>query len=74
MINRGPKWIGWKVPEDWMVFWWPAHTDPDTYDADQARSMDMAITRYRELRGELPDAEIAGKLVMVTDVELAHRQ
>jgi hypothetical protein len=52
-----------------MVFWWPANTDPGTYDADQAWAMDMVIIRYRELHGEAPAAEVIGKLVMVTDVE-----
>lgn len=64
-----PKWMGLKVPGDTMVFWWPARTDPDTYDADQGRSLEMAITRYRELCGEAPDAEIVGKLTMLTDLE-----
>jgi len=64
-----PKWMGLKVPGDTMVFWWPARTDPDTYDADHGRSLEMAITRYRELWGEAPDAEITGKLTMLTDLE-----
>jgi hypothetical protein len=52
-----------------MVFWWPAGTDPDTYDADHGRAMGMAVARYKELYGEAPDAEIMGKLAMVSDVE-----
>jgi hypothetical protein len=27
MMDRKPKWIGWKVPGDLMIFWWPAETD-----------------------------------------------
>jgi hypothetical protein len=69
MTDKRPKWIGWKVPGDIMIFWWPANTDPDIYDVDQARAMDMAVTRYRQLYGEAPDAEMMGKLVMVTDIE-----
>ncbi|MGH8654278.1 MAG: hypothetical protein ACREYE_19880 [Gammaproteobacteria bacterium] len=61
--------MGLKVPDDTVVFWWPATTDPDTYDADHGRSLDMAIMRYREVCGEAPDAEIVTKLVMVTDLE-----
>ena len=53
-----------------MVFWWPAETDPDTYDLDQARSLRMAVRRYRELYGEVPDAEVMVNLVMVTDLEI----
>jgi len=68
-MDRKPKWLGWKVSGDSMVFWWPDATDPDTYDADQARAMNMAIMRYKELYGELPDAEIIGRLAMVTDLE-----
>jgi hypothetical protein len=52
-----------------MVFWWPAGTDPDTYDADHAHAMDMAVARYTELYGEAPEAEILGKLAMVSDLE-----
>lgn len=70
MTDKRPKWIGWKVPGDAMVFWWPAETDPDTYDRDQARSLHMAVMRYREINGEVPDAEVMGKLVMVTDLEV----
>ncbi|MGH8586340.1 MAG: hypothetical protein ACREWE_09235 [Gammaproteobacteria bacterium] len=29
-------------------------TDPDTYDADHGRAMDMAVRRYTELYGEAP--------------------
>ncbi len=61
--------MGLKVPGDTMVFWWPARTDPDTYDADHGRSLEMAIMRYRELYREAPDAEIIGKLTMLTDLE-----
>ena len=68
--NRQPKWIGWKVPGDLMTFWWPANTVLDTYDTDHARAMDMAIKRHLELYGEAPNGEIAGKLVMATDVEV----
>lgn len=67
--DRRPKWMGLKVPGDTMVFWWPARADPDTYDADHGRSLEMAILRYRELYGESPDAEIIGKLTMLTDLE-----
>ncbi len=42
-----------------MVFWWPAHTGPDTYDTDEACTMDIAITRYQQLYGESPDIDIA---------------
>jgi hypothetical protein len=52
-----------------MVFWWPAGTDPDTYDADHAHAMDMAVARYTELYGEAPEVEILGKLAMVSDLE-----
>ncbi|MGH8656752.1 MAG: hypothetical protein ACREYE_33255 [Gammaproteobacteria bacterium] len=31
--------------------------------------LDMAILGYRELYGESPDAEIIGKLTMLTDLE-----
>jgi hypothetical protein len=64
--------MGLKVPGDTMVFWWPARTDPDTYDADHARSLETAITRYRELCGEAQDAEIVGKLTMLSDLETHH--
>lgn len=47
----------------------PAGTDPDTYDADHGRAMDMAVVRYTELYGEAPEAEIVGKLAMVSDLE-----
>lgn len=40
----------------------PAGTDPDTYDADHGRAMDMAVARYTKLYGEAPEAEIMGKL------------
>lgn len=43
--------MGLKVPGDTMVFWWLAETDPDTYDADHGRAMDMAVARYTELYG-----------------------
>ena len=70
ITDKRPHWIGWKVPGDMMVFWWPAETDPDTYDLDQARSLRMAVRRYRELYGEVPDAEVMVNLVMVTDLEI----
>jgi hypothetical protein len=42
--------MGLRVPGDTMVFWvGPAGTDPDTYDADHGRAMDMAVVRYTEL-------------------------
>lgn len=31
--------------------------------------MDMAVVRYTELYGEAPEAEIVGKLTMVSDLE-----
>lgn len=67
--SERPKWMGLKVPGDTIVFWWPAGTDADTYDADHGRAMDMAVVRYKELYGEAPDAEIVGKLAMVSDLE-----
>jgi inorganic pyrophosphatase len=61
---------GPQVPGDSMVFWWPTGIDPDTYDAHHGRAMDMAVGRYKELYGgEGPDAEIIGKLAMVSDLE-----
>lgn len=33
-----------------MVFWWPARTEPDIYDADHGRSLEMVITRHRVVR------------------------
>jgi hypothetical protein len=70
MTNKRPKWIGGRVPEDIMIFWLPVERDPDTFDADQTRAVDMAIKRYREIYGEAPDAEVMGKLVMVIDIEI----
>jgi hypothetical protein len=67
--NERPRWMGLKVPGDTMIFWWPAGTDPDTYDADHGRAMDMAVARYTELYGHAPEAEIIGKLAMVSDLE-----
>jgi hypothetical protein len=61
--------MGLKVPGDTMIFWWPAGTDPDTYDADHGRAVDMAVARYTELYDEAPAAEIVGKLAMVSDLE-----
>ena len=58
--------MGLKIPGDTMVFWWPAGADPDTYDADHGWAMDMAT---RRLYGEAPEAEIMGKLAMVSDLE-----
>jgi hypothetical protein len=60
-VKRGQAHLGY--------FWWPARTDPDDYDDDQARAMSMAILRYRELYGEAQDAEILGKLALVSDLE-----
>jgi hypothetical protein len=57
MTATWPKWMGLKVPGDTMVFWWPAGTDPDT------------TTPITELYDEAPEAEIVGKLAMVSDVE-----
>lgn len=48
-------------PGDTLVFWWPAGTDPDTYDANHGRAMDMAVARYAEFYGEAPEAEIVGE-------------
>jgi hypothetical protein len=47
----------------------PTGTDPDIYGADHGRAMDMAVARYTELYGEAPEAEIIGKLAMVSDLE-----
>jgi hypothetical protein len=65
-----PRWVGLKVPGDTMVFWWsrrrpiPTPTMPTTVGR-----MDMAIARYTELYGGVPEAEIVGKLAMVNDLE-----
>lgn len=32
-------------------------------------AMDMAVARYTELYGEAPEAEIRGKLAMVSDLQ-----
>ena len=69
MQGIGPQWIGWKVPGDGLVFWWPADSDADTYDADQARALDMALHRYRQLHGDgKPDTLVLADLAMVTDL------
>jgi hypothetical protein len=62
--SERPKWMGLKVPGDTMVFWWPAGTDPDTYDADHGRAMDMGVARYAELYGEAPEAACAAHLLL----------
>jgi hypothetical protein len=33
MVNKRPKWVGWRVPEDIMIFWWPVERNLDTYDS-----------------------------------------
>lgn len=66
-----PNWIGLKVPGDTVVFWWPAKGRVVSWNADSARARRLAIRRYRELYAELPDAEIEGRLVMVSDVKNA---
>ena len=69
MYDR-PHWIGLKVPGDAVVFWWPARVKLAVWNAERARAKRLAIRRYRELlRMELPDAEIEGRLVMVSDAE-----
>ena len=65
-----PNWIGLKVPGDSVVFWWPARVKRSVWNAESTRARRLAIRRYRELlQAELPDAEIAGQLVMVSDAE-----
>lgn len=66
-----PNWIGLKVPGDTVVFWWPAKGRVAAWNAESASARRLAIRRYRELYAELPDAEIEGQLVMVTDSEFA---
>jgi hypothetical protein len=69
MYDR-PNWIGLKVPGDSLVFWWSARGKLAVWNAERARAKRLAIRRYRELlRVELPDAEIEGQLVMVSDSE-----
>lgn len=68
--NEQPRWIGIKVLGGTRVFWWPAGTDPDTYDADYGRAMDMAIARYPTLRRGVGGGD-HGKLAMVSDLEAA---
>lgn len=70
--NVRPRRIGWKIPGDYQVYWLPMGLDTERARTLEAKVKQMAVRRYQRCYGELPDQEILGQLVLVTDLEAFH--